>query len=870
MYKIAFFLTFVLFVFIPLNAQSDEWIHEQKEEGSFPFVTAHGDASICYDPAEPPGVIRAIEDLQKDIYRVTGRTLRTSVGGELTRCPVIIGTLGHSRLIEQLQQSGKLPIERLQGKWESSLVAVVDHPLPDVEQALVIVGSDRRGTIFAIYELSRQLGVSPWHWWADAPVRHREEVYLPHHLFHFTDEPAVKYRGIFINDEFPGMTSWARERFGGMNSQMYAHLYELLLRLKANCLWPAMWGSFKEYKPLVPILKDEAGLYEGNCFNEDDPLNPVVADEYGIVIGTSHHEPMQRSQQEWIRHKQAYGNSQWNYQTNRKALRRFFREGIENSAGRENLITIGMRGDEDRPMEDAGSIEENFRLMKRIITDQRDIIENVTGRPARETPQVWTLYSEVMDYFNQGLPVPDDVIVAFCDDNYGDIRRVPSLDSLPHPGGYGMYYHVSYYGAPRACKWLNTYQIEHLWEQLQLTYDYGVDRLWILNVGSLKPHEYPIDFFMEMAWDPQQFRADNLHAYTRRFCASLFGEANAEQAAALLNSYSQYAARITGELLDEHTYDLASNEYLQVRNEFLALEARALRLRDELSTDAGDCYQQLILFPIQAMANLYDMYYGVAMNRKLAAEGDPKANDWADHVEQCYDRDSLLCRDYNLRMANGKWNHMMDQVHIGYTDWYAPPYNICPKVYRVEKPKEEGGYVFSMRDKVAVMEAEHYYASHAPEGTTWTVIPHYGRTLSGIALIPYTSPTQGASLSYRIDAACPADSVDVRLILKSTMPFLGNGGHHIRVGFEGADARQVNMNGLLTWENKYTLMYPTGSARIIELPIRLPVPEKENSWILTFEPLDPGVVLHKVIVDSGGYRESYLKMAESEYKLKQP
>ncbi|WP_299094396.1 glycosyl hydrolase 115 family protein [uncultured Bacteroides sp.] len=866
MHKIASLLIFVLFVFTPLQTQSQNWISEQAEEGSFPFVTNHGDASLCYDSNEPPGVARAIGELQKDISRVTGRTLRTSIGDNLPHCPVIIGTVGYSKLIERLAQSGNLPLDTLRGKWESSLIAVVDNPLPDVRQALVIAGSDRRGTIFAIYELSRQLGVSPWHWWADAPVRHREEVYLPHSLYHFTDEPAIKYRGIFINDEFPCMTSWAREHFGGMNSQMYAHLYELLLRLKANCLWPAMWGSFKEYKPLIPILKDEAGLYEGNCFNEDDPLNPVTADDYGIVIGTSHHEPMQRSQQEWIRHKQHYGNAQWNYQTNRNALQRFFREGIDHCAGRENLITIGMRGDEDRPMEDAGSIEENFRLMKRIINDQRDIIRRATGRPAQETPQVWTLYSEVMDYYNQGLPVPDDVIVAFCDDNYGDIRRVPSLGNRRHPGGYGMYYHVSYYGGPRACKWLNTYQIEHLWEQLQLTYDYGVDRLWMLNVGSLKPHEYPIDFFMEMAWNPKRFHADNLHDYTQRFCASLFGEEHAGQAAILLETYSQYAARVTGELLDEHTYDLASNEYLQVRNEFLALEARALRLRDELPADAEDCYRQLILFPIQAMANLYDMYYGVAMNHKLAAEADLKANEWADHVELCFRRDSLLCSDYNHRMSHGKWNHMMDQVHIGYTEWHAPQHNICPKVHRVNTPKPQGGYTFHIRNGVAVIEAEHYYSAHTPEGTKWTIIPRYGRTLSGIALTPYTSPVQGAGLSYRIKATCPADSVEVRLILKSTMPFLGNGGHRVKVGFQGASAREININGLLTWDNKYTMMYPTGAARIIELHVRLPLPAKETSWTLKFEPLDPGVVLHKVVVNNGGYRESFLKMTESEYE----
>lgn len=867
MYYSFILLCFILFATTGSNAQQTNWLGEQNVGGAFPLVSDKGDASLCYDHNEPEGVSRAIGDLLTDIHRVTGHTLRTAVGDEPTRRPVIIGTVGHSRLLDRLHANGKLSLDSLKGKWESSIVTVVEAPLPGVDQALVIAGSDRRGTIFAIYELSRQLGVSPWHWWADAPVRPRKQVFIRPSLYYSSGEPAVKYRGIFLNDEYPSMTAWARARFGGMNSRMYAHIYELLLRLKGNCLWPAMWGSFKEYKPLVPILKDDEGLYEGNCFNEDDPLNPVVADAYGIVIGTSHHEPMQRSQQEWIRHKQHYGTGEWNYQSNRKGMDRFFSEGIVNMGNHESLVTIGMRGDEDRPMVDAGGVEANYKLLKEIIGRQRDLISRATGKPASATPQVWTLYSEVLDYYDLGLPVPDDVIVMFCDDNYGNVRRLPSLDQPHHKGGYGMYYHVGYYGAPRACKWLNTYQVEHLWEQLQVTYAYGVDRLWMLNVGDLKPHEYPIDFFMAMAWNPHRFHAGNLMEYTQNFCASLFGIEHAEQAATLLARYSQYAARISGEQLNEHTYNLASGEYLHVRNEFLALEAGAARLLAELPAEMHDCYRQLIFYPIQALANLYDMYYGVAMNHKLAKEADPEANRWADHVEDCFLRDSLLCHAYNHEISNGKWNHMMDQVHIGYTRWYAPQYNICPRVIRVDKPAPEGGYRFHSSCGVAVIEAAHYYSASSPDDVAWTVIPRYGRTEAGVALMPYSRPPGGASLCYQIEPVQAAETVKVHLILKSTMPFLGMGGHRIKVGFAGAAPQEVNINKNLTWENQYTLMYPTGSARIIEKVLTLPLPRDASMWNLEFEPLDPGVVLHKVIIDLGGYTKSHLMMPESGYTL---
>ena len=319
------------FVMFALTAMADSFISFRQQGGAFPISTASQMSGICMDAHEKQGVKRAAEDLRKDIYTVSGRSPRVCCQGEdVVRYPILIGTYGVSEAITRLAKKGILPERSLKGKWESFVIKTIDHPAKGMERALVVAGSDMRGTIYGIYEISRQMGVSPWYWWADAPIAKHEEVFAKPCSVE-SGEPKVKYRGFFINDEFPCMTTWARNKFGGMNGQMYAHVFELLLRLKANCLWPAMWGSFKEYKPLVPILKDENGLYEGNCFNEDDPENARLADEYGIVMGTSHHEPMQRSQQEWIRHKKNYGNGEWNWLTNKNAIKRFFREGIENS-----------------------------------------------------------------------------------------------------------------------------------------------------------------------------------------------------------------------------------------------------------------------------------------------------------------------------------------------------------------------------------------------------------------------------------------------------------------------------------------------------------------------------------------------------------
>ena len=838
--------------------------------GNFPLVTPQEVAALCYARNEHAGVVRAIRDLQEDVLRVTGRSPRVTLekGAAL---PVIIGTLGRNALVTDMVERGILRAEDLDGKWESFVIAVVDNPAAGMPRALVIAGSDKRGTIYGIYELSRRLGVSPWYWWADVPVKRRKAAYVKADTYVASGEPKVKYRGIFINDEFPCMTEWAREKFGGLNSQMYAHVYELLLRLRANTLWPAMWGSFKEYKPLVSVPTDADGLSAGNCFNEDDPDNPRLADEYGIVVGTSHHEPMQRSQQEWIRHKDEHGDGEWNMKTNKEATKRFFREGIENTKDYESMVTIGMRGDEDRPMTDAGSREANFRVMEEIIAEQRKIIRKATGRPAEEMPQVWTLYKEVQEYYEMGLSVPEDVIILLCDDDWGHVRCMPSLEEgKRHPGGYGMYYHANYYGAPRAGKWLTMSSVMEMWEQLQLTYAYGVDKLWILNVGDLKPNEYVTDFFMEMAWNPDTFRVDNLQDYAERFCAMQFGERQAREAAALLSAYGRYASRVTAEMLDAETYNLESGEFKAVRDEFMALEARALRQYLTLDAACHDAYKELVLFPIQGMANLYDMYYALAMNRKLAAEGNAEANVWADRVEACFVRDSLLCYDYNHHVADGKWNHYMDQVHIGYTSWHAPRYNRIPEVERVAGQPEGllTGYVFCEKGGVVSMEAEHVFAVEDAAEAAWTVIPGLGRTLSGLTLMPYTATPDGAQADYRMRIEAVRDSVDVYLTFAATMPFLP-GGHHASVALDGGGEATIGLNQDLTWENKYTLMYPTAAARIISKRVRLLLPETSDGMhTLTYRPLQPGVVLEKVIVDCGGYERTHLGMPESPYEKK--
>jgi hypothetical protein len=820
--------------------------NKAEKEADFPVVAIDKTAaSIRYDEADWKGVIRAIVDLQTDINSVTGVKPKMVTSETSSEYEIIIGTLGKSQLINQLVKTKKLELKELKGKWESFVIATIENPKPGTKKCLVIAGSDKRGTIYGIYELSQQLGVSPWYWWADVPAKQRSSAYVLAGLY-ASEEPRVKYRGIFINDEAPCFSGWTKEKFGGVNSKMYTHMFELLLRLRANYLWPAMWG---------------------NAFNEDDPENPRLADEYGIVMGTSHHEPMMRAQKEWGNHRKEYGNGEWNYKTNEAGLKKFWEDGLERNKNYEQVVTMSIRGDGDLPMTDAGSADENFRLIEKVMADQRAIIEKVTNKPAKETPQIWALYSEVLEYYDQGVKVPDDMIVLLCDDNWGDVRRLPELNTPKHPGGYGVYYHVDLHGAPRAYQWLNMTQIPHMWEQLQLTYSYGVNKLWILNVGDLKPNEYPMDFFLQMAWNPASFNQDNLDDYAIKFCADKFGETESVEAAEILSLYCKYASRITAEMLDQRTYNLESGEFLQVKDAYLALEARAMRQYYKLSSQYRDTYMQLVLHPVRAMANLYEMYFAQAMNRKLAAEKDMKANYWADRLEKCFALDAEYTKDYNLNVSGGKWNHLMDQTHIGYRSWDEPREgNIMPKVTRVAPEEAKaGGYLFTEKNGVVAMEGEHYFETLATEKTKWTVIPDLGRTLSGIALMPYTEKTDGASISYKIKLNGSTDSIRVWLFFDSTLPFK-KGGHNVAATFVGGVEKTWNINVDLNWKNCYTKMYPAGAARMIETSAYLTLPKSEDgTQTLTILPLDPGMVIYKVVIDNGGYERTYLKMNESPY-----
>ncbi len=643
------------------------YVEAVADPGSFALAQGNTTAALYVDSADWPGVVRAAGDLQADLAKVTNHSPAILHDGQsLSSNVVIIGTLGKSAIIDKLIQEKKIEVSGITGKWESFFLQTVADPWPGVSSALVIAGSDKRGTIYGIYDLSEQIGVSPWYWWADVPAPHRDALFIKPGKF-VQGEPSVKYRGIFLNDEAPDLTNWVTKTYGTVpgsngvanyNHEFYARVFELILRLKGNYLWPAMWN---------------------NAFNEDDPENPRLADEYGIVMGTSHQEPMLRAQKEWDRGPgRQYGN--WNYSRPdlQPALEQFWREGITRNKNYESILTLGLRAENDSGAPLGGDLTEQ------VIAAQRKLIAEVVNPDVAKVPQLWCLYKEVIDYYNAGLRVPDDVTLLWAEDNWGDIRRLPTAAERARSGGAGIYYHFDYHGSPRNYQWLDSSPLPKIWDQMSLAKQYGADRVWIVNVGHLKGEELPTEFFLSLAWNTNRWTNENLDEFTRLWATREFGTDHAADIAQIVSQYPKFNARRKPELLEPSTYSLTNyQEADNVVADYNALVTKAGRISAELPENRRNAFYELVLFPVKASANLNEMHVAAGKNQLYAQQGRASTNDWAERTEDLFKADANLMDYFNNTFAGGKWGHFMDQVHIGYTSWNNPPQNVMPRVTRL-------------------------------------------------------------------------------------------------------------------------------------------------------------------------------------------
>ncbi|WP_415911010.1 glycosyl hydrolase 115 family protein [Oleiharenicola sp. Vm1] len=616
----------------------------------FPLVRAGRAASLVVAPGDAKVVQIAAQDLAHDIATVTGVT--PSVGGTVApnRPPpaaprVLIGTLGRAPEIDALVASGALAIGDLRGAWESFLIATLAPPAVPAP-TLVIVGSDRRGTAFGVYELSQQIGVSPWHWWADATPERKSELLIADGTRRF-GPPSVKYRGIFLNDEDWGLQPWAATTFepenGGIGPKTYARVFELLLRLKANTLWPAMHACTKPFNA--------------------DPRNAALADDYAIVMGSSHAEPLLRNNVgEWPHDRAA----DYNYVTNRAGVRAYWEERVRTNGRYENLWTIGMRGVHDSAIQGAKTDAERIAVLEQVFADQRALLaahvapcragspDPAANNPTLSIPQIFCAYKEVLDLYRGGLRVPDDVTIVWPDDNFGYVRNFASPEERRRSGGFGVYYHLSYLGRPLAYLWLCTTPPALIWEEMTKSYAHGADRVWIANVGDLKPAEIGTEFFLRLAWDVKPWGSDAQPRFLREFAAREFGEAHADRIASILDRYYTLNFARKPEHLQwwlpgqppRHS-DWSWSDLEARRSAFDDLRADADALAPDIAPDRKDAFFELVGYPVKGSA--------LANRRYILGEQGI-------HLDAARDADTEL-RALTVRFSNdiahGKWRGFM-------------------------------------------------------------------------------------------------------------------------------------------------------------------------------------------------------------------
>lgn len=649
-------------------------VHEKSPETKYAFTLAspRQTAAILYDASDAAVVKRAAELFAADVEAVTGRRPQvTSATGE-TGPAVIVGTVGGSALIRRLSEAGKIDTAPLEGAWERYLIQTVANPLPGIRKALVIAGSDRRGAAYGLFTLSELIGVSPWYWWADVPVKKHAALHVDAPPT-YSQTPSVRYRGIFLNDEDWGLTPWASQTFeperGNIGPRTYAKVCELLLRLKANYLAPAMH----------PV---------STSFNQI-PENKLVADTFAIVMGSTHCEPLLlNTASEWD--TQTMGP--WNYDKNKEGINRVLTQRVRENSPYENVYTLALRGLHDGAMSTTLPMHEKVRMLQQALLDQRQILAENIDRPVETVPQAFTPYKEVLEIYSNGLELPDDITIVWPDDNYGYMKRLSGVREQRRTGRSGVYYHVSYLGVPHSYLWFSTTPPSLMYEELRKAYDTTADRLWLLNCGDLKGSEMQVSLFLDMAWDIGRFTADNVVTYPARWLAGIFGEAYYDRLEAMTREHLRLAfprkPEYMGwgyhwtrfdhncEQLTDTDFSFTNYDEAQRRLEaYRQLGARAEALLHEIGDEARPAFYQLVYYPLRGAELMNRMTLGGQRNRWYARQGRAATNAVRDEVQRCYDSLQVITRGYNS-LLGGKWNHMMSmrQNYDGVSAYFNLPH----------------------------------------------------------------------------------------------------------------------------------------------------------------------------------------------------
>jgi hypothetical protein len=636
-----------------LHAQSERLISFDHPAANAFALAENGRVVPIYVAAENPETVKlAAAAFAGDMESVTGT--RAQVFASLPATPpstlIIAGVIGHSAEIDRLRKEGKLNTKVIEGKWESAVTTVVENPMPGVQRALVIAGSDRRGVAFALFTLSRQMGVSPWTWWADVPVSRHSSVYLSAGT-HLQAEPSVQYRGIFLNDEDWGLRPWASKKMdpsiNNIGPNTHARIFELLLRLHANSLWP--------------------GMHPGTLAFNALPENALLADRWGIVMGASHSEALLRNNVgEWNEQR----DGPWNYQLNRAAIDAYWEKRVAANGGYENFYTVGMRGLHDSGLEATGTAVEKARLVESAMAEQRELLRKYVKEDPRSIPQVIWLYKESLDLYRAGMQVPDDVTLGWTDDNYGYIRQLPTAAEQKRSGGSGVYYHVSYWGEPHDYLWLCSTPPALIREEMTKAFDHNARRYWILNVGDIKPAEMDIDYFLQLAWDEPRMAPVDQRAWIEHWSEEQFPKSVAPAIARVMEQYYQLNFARKPEFMGFNGYSdavkrtdfnpLAWGDQNRTRAEaWQRLNDETAALAQQLPASYQDAYFELVAYPVEAAAQQNLKFLETDRSYLDASLGDnDKMRLDADRAHAAYHRIQSLTMHYNA-LANGKWEGMM-------------------------------------------------------------------------------------------------------------------------------------------------------------------------------------------------------------------
>lgn len=645
-----------LSLLLSASAFSQIVINENKtSQDCFPIFNGQIKTNIVIDESDHESVKKVAGLFAEDIGRVTGTDGNVSDRFKISKdgSIIIIGTIGKNKYIDKLIEDGKLDVSGIKNKWETYIIKVVEKPLKGVDKALVIAGSDRRGTAYGTFAISEAMGVSPLYWWADVPVEKKKSIYLETEEF-VSEQPSVKYRGIFINDEGWGITPWAGKTYdkelGNIGPKTYAQVCELILRMKGNMLAPAMHpssGAFNKY-----------------------PENKKVADSYGIVMSSSHCEPLLfNNVTEW--HKDIHG--EWNYITNKKGIIDVLDKRISENHPYENVYTIAMRG-----IHDSGLVgvpkDKEVELVEEVIKDQRGILSKYISKPVDSIPQIFVPYKEVLDIYERGLKLPDDITLVWPDDNFGYIKKLNTKKESLRKGGSGVYYHISYLGEPHDYLWLNTTPPALMYEEMSKAYSTGADTYWLLNVGDIKPGELGMKTFLDMAWDYDSFNYENINNHQVDFLTSVFGEKYRSRLSDIMSSYYKLgfqrkteamgwgyewnSSKSTERITDT---DFSFTNYREAEKrmaEYDHISDIAEKIWKELPEEYKASFYELVFYPVKGAALMNKKMLTAQQNRWFARQGRSAANEYAEKTQAYHDSIGYYTKLYNEQL-DGKWNNMM-------------------------------------------------------------------------------------------------------------------------------------------------------------------------------------------------------------------